>query len=79
MKLSDHVVKGCDKTFKGSMVPMVDLGTYAFSDLETGEITPQESFMHAYTGELYESERARFSTKQLRVILDDKYEKSVFK
>ena len=27
---------------------MVNLGTYQFKDLNTGKITPEESFMNAY-------------------------------
>ena len=33
---------------------MVDLGTYAFRDVKTGEITPGESFNNAYVEEVYE-------------------------
>ena len=54
---------------------MLNLGTYGFKYLETGKITPKELFMNAFAGEVYESEDIRTSTKQLRVILDAKYEK----
>ena len=54
---------------------MVDLGTYIFKDLNTDKITPKESFTNAYVEEVYESEHVCTATKQLCVILDDKYEK----
>ena len=47
---------------------MVDLGTYTFKYLYTGEITPEESFTNAYVKELYESEHVLITTKLLRVI-----------
>ena len=31
-KLSDHVIEENDETFKGSMAPMVDMGTYEYKD-----------------------------------------------
>ena len=55
---------------------MVDLDTYIFKDLNTGKITPEESFTNAYVEEVYESEHVRTATKRLRVILEAKYEKS---
>ena len=55
---------------------MVELGTYIFKDLNTGKITPEESFTNAYVEEVYESQHVRTATKRLRVILDAKYEKS---
>ena len=55
---------------------MVDLGMYIFKDLNTEKITPEESFTDAYVEEVYESEHIRTSTKQIRVILDAKYEKA---
>ena len=55
---------------------MVDLGTYTFKDLNTGEITPEESFTNDYVKEVYESEHVHTATKQLCVILYAKYEKS---
>ena len=45
-------------------------------DFEKGKITPEESFMNAYADEVYESEQFHTSTRQLRVILDAKYEKA---
>ena len=42
---------------------MVDLGTYIFKGLNTGKITPEESFTNAYVKELYESENVRTATK----------------
>ena len=53
---------------------MVDLGTYIFEDLNTGEIKPEESSHGAYVKELYESEHIRTTTKLLRVILYAEYE-----
>ena len=41
LKFSDHVIEADDGTFKGSTTPMVDLGTYKFKILNTGEITPE--------------------------------------
>ena len=32
---------------------MVDLGTYVFKDLNTGEIKPEESFTDTYVKEVY--------------------------
>ena len=55
---------------------MVDLVTYIYIDLNTGKITPEEYFTHAYVKEVYDSEHVRTDTKWLRVILDTKYEKS---
>ena len=34
---------------------MVDFGTYIFKDLNTMEITPEESFNNAHVKEVYES------------------------
>ena len=53
---------------------MVDFGTYEFKNLKTGEITLEKLFANYYTGEVYESENVHTDTKQLRVILDAKYE-----
>ena len=33
--------------------PMVDLGTYEFRDLNTGNIKPEELFTNAYAEEIY--------------------------
>ena len=52
------------------------LPTYKFKDLNTGSITPKESFNKAYVEEVYESEHVRTAIKRLRVILYAKYEKS---
>ena len=41
LKLSDHVIEADDETFKGSTAPMVDMGTYRFNYLNTGNITPE--------------------------------------
>ena len=42
LKLSDHIIKADDWTFKGYTTPMVDFGMYGFIYLNTGEITPEE-------------------------------------
>ena len=55
---------------------MLDLVIYEFNYLNTGEITPEELFTNAYAEEIYESKHVRTTTKQLRVILDAKYEKA---
>ena len=55
---------------------MVDPGMYELTDLGTRNITPEESLINAQTYEVCESEQVRTSTKQLRVILDTKYEKA---
>ena len=62
LKLSEHVIEADDGTFKGSTIPTVDLGMYIFRYLNTGEITPEESFTNAYVGEVYESEHVRTTT-----------------
>ena len=56
---------------------MVDLVTYIFKYLNTGEITPEGSFTNASVKELYKSEHVCTSMKRLRVILDAKNEKKV--
>ena len=55
---------------------MVDLGTYIFKYLNTGKVTPEESFTNAYVEEVYDSDQLRTAKKRLRIILDAKYEKS---
>ena len=57
---------------------MVDLYKYSFKYLNTGEITPEESFMNAYTEDNYESEQIHPAHKKLRVILYDKYKKAIY-
>ena len=57
---------------------MVDLGAYELKILNTGEITPAESFTNAYADELDEWEHVRTATKQLRVILYAKYENTYY-
>ena len=54
---------------------MVDLGTHKFKYLNTGKITPEESFMNAYTEDNDEQEKIHPDNKRVRVILYDKYEK----
>ena len=60
----------------GATAPMVDLGAYVFKDLNTEKIEPEELFTAAYVEEVYELEHIRTATKQLRAILDAKYEKA---
>ena len=55
---------------------MVDMGAYEFPYLNTGKITPEESFTNAYTEDINESEQVRTSTKRLHAILDYKYKKA---
>ena len=43
-----HIIEVYDVPFKGSTATMVDLGKYEFKYLETGKITPEESFMNDY-------------------------------
>ena len=54
---------------------MVDLGMHKFKYLNTGKMTPKESFLNAYTEENYEQEQIHPDNKRLRVILYYKYEK----
>ena len=53
-KLSDHIIESNSWPFKGSTAPMVDLGAYELKNLNTGEITPAESFTNAYADEVDE-------------------------
>ena len=76
LKLSEHAIESDYVTFKGSTETTVDLGTYEFKDLNRGKITPEESFINSYIEYIYELEQVRTTTKQLRVILDAKYEKA---
>ena len=76
LKLFENVIKFDDGRFKGFTTAMVDLSTYAFKILNTGEITPEEQFTNDYVEEAHESEHVLTSTKKLRVILDAKYEKA---
>ena len=63
LKFSDHVIEVDNGSFTGSTSPMVDLGTSEFKDLNTGEITPEESFTNSYIEEVYESEHVCTATK----------------
>ena len=54
---------------------MADLGMQNFKYLNTGKMTPEESFMNAYTEENYELEQIHNANKRLSVILYAKYEK----
>ena len=60
---SDHGIKADDGTFKRYKSPMVDLGTYELEVLNTGNITPDESFMNYYAEEIHESEHICTSIK----------------
>ena len=42
------------------------LSTCEFKYLDTGEITPEELFMNAYTEEVHKSEQVRTSNELLR-------------
>ena len=53
---------------KGSSTSMIDLGKYEFKDFNTEEITPEESFMNAYTQEIDELEQVHSSTELLFTI-----------
>ena len=63
-------------TFKESTAPMVGLGMHKLEYLNTGKITPEESFMNAYKEENYELEQIHPDNKRLQVIVYDKYEKA---
>ena len=76
IEFSDHIIEAYDGPFKVSTETIVDLGTYEFKEVEMGDITPKELFMNAYTEKVHESEQVHTSTKQLLVILDDKYDKA---
>ena len=65
-----------DVPFKWLTPPIVDLSVYKFKDLNTGNITPEESFTNSYTEEIHELKQVRSSNKQFYVILDAKYENS---
>ena len=56
------------------MVPMVDLGTYGFKILNTGEITLEE-LLTTSSAEKYELELLHTFTIKLHLILDGKYKK----
>ena len=64
LKLSEHVIKEYYGPFDRSTTPIVDLGTYIFKDLNTGKITPKESFDNAYSEEVYESDHVNNDTKK---------------
>ena len=55
LKFFEHFIEANDGPFKGSTPPMVDLSTYIFKYLNTGKITPEESFANAYVGEVSDS------------------------
>ena len=55
---------------------MVDIGTYEFKYLNTGEITPKEVFMNYYAEEMHELEQFLTSTERLSFILYAKYEEA---
>ena len=76
LKLSDRVISPFDGSLKGSMAPMFDQGTYEFNFLDRGNITPEESFMNAFTEEIHESEKVIIYTNRLHFTLDTKYKKA---
>ena len=41
LKCSEHVIEADDGPLNGSTTPMVNLGTYIFKYLNTGEIKPE--------------------------------------
>ena len=41
LKFSEHVIEADDGPFNRFTIPMVDLGTYIFKYLNTGNITPE--------------------------------------
>ena len=47
LKFFCNVIKADGGTFKWSTAPMADQGAYSYKDLNTGNITPEESFMNA--------------------------------
>ena len=51
LNVFERVIEADDGTLIGSTAPMVDLGAYIFKDLNTGKITPEESFTNAYVKE----------------------------
>ena len=76
LKISDYVVEADDGPFKGPMSSMVDMGTYGFKYLNTGEIVPEESFTNNNAEDIHKSEQVCNSAKRLGIILDDKDEKA---
>ena len=76
IEFSEHFIKSDDGHFNRSTTPMVDLGTYIFKILNTGKITPEESFNNSYVEEVYDSEHVSTATERLCVILDAKYYKA---
>ena len=59
---------------KSWRTPTMDI-TYKFKYLNTGKITPEESFMNVYAEEINKSEHVRTDTKRLPILLDAKYKK----
>ena len=72
LEFFEHINKADDGTLKGSTIPMVDLGTYIFKDLNIGKIKSEETLTYTSVEELYDSEHVLNSTKPLRAILDAK-------
>ena len=77
-KFYDHVIEYYDGNFKGLTTPMVDLGMYEFKDLNIERITHEEQFNNDNVEEVNELEYISNATKQLRIILNAKYENSIF-
>ena len=76
LKFSEHFIESDDGPFNGSTTPMIDLGTYIFRYLNTGQIKPEGSFTNAHVKESYESDHVFTATKRSRVMLYDKYKKA---
>ena len=62
-RFSDNSIEADYGNFKVSTVSMVDWGDYELKPLNTGNITPKESFMNAYAEEIHESEQVHTYTK----------------
>ena len=54
IQLSEHVIQAADGSLKGLAANMVALGTYKLKKINAGYITPKESFINAYSEEIYE-------------------------
>ena len=46
-KFSEYVIKADNGPLKGSLAPMVDLGTHEFINVNTGKTIPEEWFMNS--------------------------------
>ena len=59
--------------------PMIDLRTYEFKNLNTGELTPEYFFPNFYAGKTNESDQVRTYNKLLRLIFYVKCERKFLK